>query len=174
MIPQGFVLLTILAFVGVALVTADGSSMTAMPVSVDTTTPSPIMNRQGPRPFRDLGRIFRPLRCWMACRFGNVPADCKCQPRLENSCDQLKCADGKVCKMLLGRFPRCVKDKSVCEMTKDVGTCSEMVHRFYYNKTTNRCEEFHYGGCGGNGNNFKTKRACMRTCRKRGLFFPRP
>ncbi|XP_048244507.1 eppin-like [Haliotis rufescens] len=174
MTSHGTVPFTILTCVSVALVPGDDASMTTMPSSVDTPIPIPIMDWQDPRPFRGFGRVFRPSRCLMGCRFGNAPFDCTCPRRPEYTCAQLKCTDNKVCKVLFGRFPRCVREQAVCELSKDAGTCSELVHRFYYNKATRRCEEFHYGGCGGNENNFRNKRACMRTCRKRGAFFNRP
>ena len=46
------------------------------------------------------------------------------------------------------------------------GLCKAYMPRFYYNNKTNECEDFVYGGCGGNGNNFETKEVCEKTCER--------
>uniref|UniRef100_A0A670IG83 BPTI/Kunitz inhibitor domain-containing protein n=1 Tax=Podarcis muralis TaxID=64176 RepID=A0A670IG83_PODMU len=38
--------------------------------------------------------------------------------------------------------------------------------RYYYNPSQKRCLRFIYGGCGGNSNRFKTKKACEKACGK--------
>lgn len=43
---------------------------------------------------------------------------------------------------------------------------AEMLLRFYYDKNTKQCKEFTYRSCGGNGNNFPSKRECEDTCPK--------
>ena len=53
-----------------------------------------------------------------------------------------------------------------CSLEPEVGTCKGYIPRFFYNSTSNQCEEFIYGGCGGNGNNFLTIDECLQTCRK--------
>ncbi|GFT08121.1 hypothetical protein NPIL_166491, partial [Nephila pilipes] len=55
---------------------------------------------------------------------------------------------------------------SVCELEKVVGPCKARFPRFFYNKSTKRCEKFFYGGCRGNENNFKTKQKCEVACLK--------
>lgn len=35
---------------------------------------------------------------------------------------------------------------------------------FFYNSQTGQCEEFNYGGCFGNENNFETIEECQETC----------
>ncbi|XP_061190318.1 kielin/chordin-like protein [Saccostrea echinata] len=63
----------------------------------------------------------------------------------------------------------CVKSpsKGVCYQSKVVGPCRGAFRRWWYNKLTNRCELFSYGGCRGNQNNFKTKFDCVRRCTRR-------
>ena len=36
--------------------------------------------------------------------------------------------------------------------------------RYNYNNETGACETFTYGGCGGNGNNYKTQEDCEVNC----------
>ncbi|KAH7973024.1 hypothetical protein HPB52_020573 [Rhipicephalus sanguineus] len=53
---------------------------------------------------------------------------------------------------------------SACYLPKDMGPCFGYFPRYYYNTTTNTCEEFIYGGCRGNANNFETLRQCESKC----------
>ncbi|XP_041050359.1 inter-alpha-trypsin inhibitor-like [Carcharodon carcharias] len=52
-----------------------------------------------------------------------------------------------------------------CKLIPDAGPCFGRVSRFYYNHTSMTCQKLNYGGCLGNGNNFKTERECLQTCR---------
>lgn len=54
----------------------------------------------------------------------------------------------------------------VCCQPKDPGPCKALFPRWYYNSATSQCEQFNYGGCQGNRNNFETKAACEKTCVK--------
>lgn len=40
------------------------------------------------------------------------------------------------------------------------------VDRWHYDKETNQCKNFKYGGIGGNSNNFKSKADCDNICTK--------
>ncbi|XP_021340999.1 papilin-like isoform X4 [Mizuhopecten yessoensis] len=51
-----------------------------------------------------------------------------------------------------------------CKLPKDIGPCRALVPRFYFNQQTERCEQFGYGGCQGNANNFATVDLCRQTC----------
>ena len=46
-----------------------------------------------------------------------------------------------------------------------VGPCRLRIPRFFYNSTTGQCEEFIYGGCLGNQNNFLLRETCELVCR---------
>ncbi|XP_061547759.1 tissue factor pathway inhibitor a isoform X1 [Phycodurus eques] len=59
-----------------------------------------------------------------------------------------------------------VKVPDVCSGPVDRGTCESIMRRFAYNPNTKRCHEFLYSGCGGNDNNFKHRRQCIRKCIK--------
>lgn len=51
-----------------------------------------------------------------------------------------------------------------CYLPSVCGNCKALFIRFFYNASSQRCEEFIYGGCGGNRNNFETKRECFQAC----------
>ncbi|KAL1443250.1 hypothetical protein MTO96_007531, partial [Rhipicephalus appendiculatus] len=53
----------------------------------------------------------------------------------------------------------------VCTYAADAGPCEAYMRRFFYNTLTKACEQFVYGGCGGNGNNFLTYDACQKKCK---------
>lgn len=53
-----------------------------------------------------------------------------------------------------------------CLSPIEKGTCDGSIRRYLYNPRRKRCQAFHYSGCGGNRNNFGSKRQCVRTCMK--------
>ena len=44
------------------------------------------------------------------------------------------------------------------------GMCMAAQPRWFFNSQTDRCEEFLYGGCGGNANNFLSQEECKKMC----------
>ncbi|KAG7317153.1 hypothetical protein KOW79_019451 [Hemibagrus wyckioides] len=57
------------------------------------------------------------------------------------------------------------KIPQACRLPKEGGLCFGISKRYFFNMTTMRCEEFSYGGCGGNNNNFQDRTSCMEYCR---------
>ncbi|CAN8032159.1 unnamed protein product [Ixodes persulcatus] len=55
-----------------------------------------------------------------------------------------------------------------CSLPKKVGPCRAAMPRYYFDVTTGKCEQFIYGGCEGNANNFHTLKQCQRTCKENG------
>ncbi|XP_071826356.1 uncharacterized protein [Apostichopus japonicus] len=51
-----------------------------------------------------------------------------------------------------------------CALPLDAGPCTDNVVRFFYNSATESCQQFTFGGCGGNVNNFATLDECDRRC----------
>ncbi|CAG5131353.1 unnamed protein product, partial [Candidula unifasciata] len=51
-----------------------------------------------------------------------------------------------------------------CNQPYDIGPCKSLVPRIYYNAETSQCENFTWGGCGGNANNFPTLDECLDYC----------
>ncbi|XP_069790850.1 carboxypeptidase inhibitor SmCI-like isoform X1 [Narcine bancroftii] len=53
----------------------------------------------------------------------------------------------------------------ICILKADPGQCNALNKRYFFNILTRKCEEFTYGGCGGNENNFETKKECLAKCK---------
>uniref|UniRef100_UPI00358F3132 tissue factor pathway inhibitor 2-like isoform X1 n=1 Tax=Myxine glutinosa TaxID=7769 RepID=UPI00358F3132 len=53
----------------------------------------------------------------------------------------------------------------VCTMDMDEGPCRGTIPRYYYDRYTQRCREFEFGGCEGNKNNFESLKSCRMACR---------
>ena len=51
-----------------------------------------------------------------------------------------------------------------CYLAEDSGPCFAALPRYYYDKVTKKCEPFIYGGCQGNGNQFKNIELCESEC----------
>ncbi|XP_037746604.1 tissue factor pathway inhibitor 2 isoform X2 [Chelonia mydas] len=123
--------------------------------------------------------------CWMIrkvpkiCRLEAAPGPCrgylrryffnlssmKCEKFIYGGCyqndnnfrDEASCLDS------------CLPEKTgplLCYSPKDEGLCSSSVTRYYYNSKSQSCEEFSYTGCGGNANNFVSKKDCYNICKK--------
>ncbi|GAA57384.1 venom trypsin inhibitor [Clonorchis sinensis] len=65
--------------------------------------------------------------------------------------------------------------EELCFLPKDPGDCKAYMPQIFFNSTSKACEDFVYGGCGGNANRFKTLRDCELAClgsdRNNGLMF---
>jgi len=55
---------------------------------------------------------------------------------------------------------------SVCSQAKDMGPCRATMLRWYYDQESKKCQEFTYGGCAGNDNNFISQHKCQERCVK--------
>jgi len=56
-------------------------------------------------------------------------------------------------------------DKSFCKLPSAVGDCRAAIPRWYFNDESKECEEFVWGGCDGNANNFASKSKCEIRCK---------
>ncbi|KAL5503585.1 hypothetical protein EMCRGX_G010557 [Ephydatia muelleri] len=60
-----------------------------------------------------------------------------------------------------------VNRPGVCALPSDTGPCRANMKRYFYNVQSGACEQFVYGGCQGNRNNFKTLLQCQLYCNQR-------
>uniref|UniRef100_A0A023GMJ4 Putative kunitz-type serine protease inhibitor 6 n=1 Tax=Amblyomma triste TaxID=251400 RepID=A0A023GMJ4_AMBTT len=51
-----------------------------------------------------------------------------------------------------------------CAPKAEVGFCKAKLPRWWFNADSGKCEQFYYGGCGGNANKYLTKEKCEKTC----------
>uniref|UniRef100_A0A670K6L4 BPTI/Kunitz inhibitor domain-containing protein n=1 Tax=Podarcis muralis TaxID=64176 RepID=A0A670K6L4_PODMU len=55
-----------------------------------------------------------------------------------------------------------------CKLPKNVGRCKASFTRFFFNVETLKCEEFIFGGCKANENNFLNENECYQECGRFG------
>ena len=60
----------------------------------------------------------------------------------------------------------CVRIIAQCSLQPDPGPCEALTVRYFWNPNTRQCEEFNYGGCEGNPNNFLDRKSCESQCGK--------
>ncbi|KAH9518997.1 hypothetical protein Btru_008869, partial [Bulinus truncatus] len=51
-----------------------------------------------------------------------------------------------------------------CTLPAVQGPCRMLLYRFFYNTATGACEQFEFGGCEGNSNNFVSVEDCKTAC----------
>jgi len=52
----------------------------------------------------------------------------------------------------------------LCRLPLETGPCRGTIPRWYFNARRGRCEEFVFGGCQGNANNFVNEQECAQRC----------
>ncbi len=63
-----------------------------------------------------------------------------------------------------GPAPAPAPSASVCQLAAVTGPCKARFFRYHFDAAKGSCEQFVYGGCQGNGNNFETLAACEAAC----------
>nr|XP_046466549.1 papilin isoform X8 [Neodiprion pinetum] len=61
---------------------------------------------------------------------------------------------------------RCGNVQDPCDLPAIVGPCRGSIRQYYYDRRTDMCHEFAFGGCQGNKNRFEDKKSCEQRCRK--------
>lgn len=51
-----------------------------------------------------------------------------------------------------------------CRLPVRKGVCRALIPRWSFDPSTGECREFKFGGCDGNGNNFKSQQQCENVC----------
>ncbi|XP_008684471.1 tissue factor pathway inhibitor 2 isoform X1 [Ursus americanus] len=60
--------------------------------------------------------------------------------------------------------PSVGNNAEICLLPPDVGPCRARIPSYYYDRYTQSCRIFFYGGCEGNANNFDTLEDCNEAC----------
>ncbi|XP_074868087.1 eppin-like [Carettochelys insculpta] len=115
----------------------------------------------------------KPGYCYKVAPLGNIFDGEKCASCLENNCSTCwtdndcpgttKCCPdecGYTCQMAV---------TDLCCLPPVCGFCKARFRRFFYNLSSQACQEFVYGGCGGNMNNFETREECQKACGHLGI-----
>ncbi|XP_067681786.1 uncharacterized protein [Haliotis asinina] len=134
-------------------------------------------------------------RCLLFCLNGMIPGECKCNswssrsgglldkthPKVSPRCLFTRCGKNSRCVERYGRTVcvpayhpysairptrKPVMADDTCSLPMVIGRCRAAFRRFFFNPASGRCEQFLYGGCGGNANNFKTLQQCRRVCQR--------
>nr|XP_031289588.1 eppin-like isoform X1 [Camelus dromedarius] len=96
-------------------------------------------------------------------RCPRVQENCAFRERDECTRDRQCPNHQKCCVFSCGK--KCVNlQKDICSMPTEPGPCMAFLHRWWYNKTSNMCSIFIYGGCKGNNNNFQSQAICENFC----------
>ncbi|KAK6039496.1 Kunitz/Bovine pancreatic trypsin inhibitor domain protein [Cooperia oncophora] len=72
-----------------------------------------------------------------------------------------------VLSMLLGLLSIASPMDHVCKKKIDSGHCLAYIPRYGFSTEKGKCVKFGYGGCEGNGNNFRTMEECRKKCHQR-------
>uniref|UniRef100_A0A914Z9K5 BPTI/Kunitz inhibitor domain-containing protein n=1 Tax=Panagrolaimus superbus TaxID=310955 RepID=A0A914Z9K5_9BILA len=51
-----------------------------------------------------------------------------------------------------------------CSLQPQPGHCKALIHSYYFNITTMRCQQYIYGGCGATANHYLTEAKCEQSC----------
>ncbi|XP_076052530.1 kunitz-type anticoagulant protein Ir-CPI-like isoform X1 [Oratosquilla oratoria] len=92
-----------------------------------------------------------------AVGYSNPSSDCSGTGKWRVECNWCHCKNGR---------PICTKEPCTanCHLKFDQGPCEALMYRWGFNSATQRCEEFQYGGCQGNENNFESLEDCRDAC----------
>eukprot|EP01084_Bolivina_argentea_P034343 63561_1 len=100
-----------------------------------------------------------PIRCFVnPCTVSSCPH----YPSAECSGD---CCTAPIWTDTDGTIVTDICQDDPCLLDPDSGPCEAAIPTWYNNVETGKCEQFLWGGCQGNENNFPTKAICNQQCR---------
>ena len=108
----------------------------------------------------------RPVNCLIdPCRF----ASSECLQSTHCIATYCTGCDAIYYDKLWNKIPKnkCVTEETkakVCIQFPETGPCKAKFTRYYYDQPDAKCKPFRYGGCKGNGNNFKSSIGCQAAC----------
>uniref|UniRef100_A0ABK0LRJ2 WAP four-disulfide core domain 6B n=1 Tax=Rattus norvegicus TaxID=10116 RepID=A0ABK0LRJ2_RAT len=92
----------------------------------------------------------------------------KCDFEERSQCSRHKqCPEKQRCCMFACGKKCLDLNEDICSLPQDAGPCLAYLPRWWYNKKTNLCTQFIYGGCQGNTNNFLSKDICTSICTRK-------
>lgn len=103
---------------------------------------------------------IKPMVCTDQC----LQSNCKLHP--EAVCIMDVCDNCRPAYFRPSTGERVECEEKCFQSPAEPGFCRAIMPRFTFNSSTGRCEEFIYGGCHGNDNNFKTMEECQQECEK--------
>ena len=56
-----------------------------------------------------------------------------------------------------------------CTSEPEKGPCYGAYQHYYFDQHHKTCKRFIYGGCGGNSNNYRTKKDCSTNCKDKPI-----
>uniref|UniRef100_A0A8D0GDJ8 Tissue factor pathway inhibitor n=1 Tax=Sphenodon punctatus TaxID=8508 RepID=A0A8D0GDJ8_SPHPU len=94
----------------------------------------------------------------------------ECHNTCENISNSLQVEQDEFLQMMNNSSPAVKQDlpqvPSFCMTPMERGLCTANEKRYFYNYSIGKCRPFSYSGCGGNENNFTSRKSCLRTCQK--------
>ncbi|ROT73970.1 pacifastin light chain precursor [Penaeus vannamei] len=82
----------------------------------------------------------------------------------ENLFETKAACEAKCTRAAQGSLRSAGSQEDKCQLKLESGPCFGLFYRYGYNSANGRCEQFIFGGCGGNANNFETAQECQEQC----------